>query len=132
MASKPALGRVDREGPVRRLIFLSLVGLASCQGDWRVQAVQQAETLIRDRVGDPSLQFTRVQFTGDNVSGQTCGYFVRRTADGGEVDTRFIVFVDGANGQNPFIDEASSPYPINKEDFALGWRTQCLDLGYKD
>lgn len=46
--------------------------------------------------------------------------------------TRFIVFIDGAGGENPYIDDPSAPYPRNKDDFALNWRTQCLELGYHD
>lgn len=117
---------------MRWLVVLALIGAAACQADWRQQAMNDAETLIREQVKDPSLHFSRVQFTGDDHTGQTCGYYVISTPDGGEVSTRFIVFIDGGGGQNPFIDKASAPYPTNKDDFALNWRTQCVDLGYKD
>ena len=40
--------------------------------------------------------------------------------------------IDGGGGQNPFIDKPSARYPLNKDDFELNWRTQCLDLGYKE
>jgi len=117
---------------MRRLIFLALIGVTGCQAHWRADAVKDAEALVRKQVNNPSLQFSRVQFTGDNRSGQTCGYFVERTPDGGEVSKRFIVFIDGGGGQNPFIDDPSAPFPTNKDDFTLNWRTQCLDLGYKE
>jgi hypothetical protein len=117
---------------IRTLILLSLVALAGCQVDWRAQAINNAKRLVREEVRNPSMEFTRVQFTGDNRSGQTCGYYLTRTADGGQVTTRFIVFIDGGGGQNPFIDNLSARYPLNKDDFALNWRTQCLDLGYKE
>jgi hypothetical protein len=67
---------------------------------------------------------------GDQQTGQTCGYFERPNSLGGKDAVRFIVFIDGAGGQNPFIDDPSAPYPTNKSDFALNWQTQCLDLGY--
>ena len=92
--------------------------------------VTDAEELVRQQVKAPDLHFSRLQFTGDNQSGQTCGHFEREAVDGGEVDTRFIAFIDGGGGQNPFIDDPSAPYPTNIDDFALNWRTQCLDLGY--
>lgn len=115
---------------MKRLVMILLLGAAGCHADWRAQAVNDAEQLVREQVKDPSLQFSRVQFTGDNRSGQTCGYFERKDYYAGEVDTRFIVFIDGGGGQNPFIDDPSAPYPVNKDDFALNWHTQCVELGY--
>ena len=117
---------------MKRFLLLVLITLGACQADWRTQEVKDAEALMRDQLKDPSVEFSRVQFTGDDRTGQTCGYYVIHTPDGGEVSTRFIVFVDGAGGQNPYIDDPSAPYPTNKDDFALNWRTQCLDLGYKE
>lgn len=115
---------------MRQLIFILLLGLSACHSDWRGQAINDAEASVRRQLNKPSLQFSRVQFTGDNHSGQTCGYFMANSADGGEVATRFIMFIDGNGGQNPFIDDPSAPYPTNKDDFALNWRTQCVELGY--
>ena len=115
---------------MRRLLVPALIVSNACNSDWRAQAMSGAEAMIRGQFNNPSLQFSRVQFTGDDRSGQTCGYFTRRTADGGEVSTRFIVFVDGGGGQNPFVDDPSAPYPVNKDDFQLNWRTQCVELGY--
>jgi hypothetical protein len=116
---------------MKRLMLLLLIGASGCQNaDWQAQAVKDAEDLVRQQMNDPSAQFYRVQFTGDNRSGQTCGYFQAKTAEGGAVDTRFIVFIDGGGGQNPFIDDPSAPYPTNKDDFELNWRTQCVELGY--
>lgn len=115
---------------MKRLVTMFLLAAAACHADWRAQAVSEAEQLVREQVKDPSIQFSRVQFTGDNRSGQTCGYFERKDSYAGEVDTRFIVFIDGGGGQNPFIDDPSARYPTNKDDFALNWRTQCVELGY--
>jgi hypothetical protein len=106
------------------------MGLAGCGGDWRAQALDDAKTLVRRQLNDPSLQFARVQVTGDSQSGQTCGYFEKPNAYGGTTSTRFIFFIDGAGGQNPYIDDPSAPYPENKADFEVNWRSQCLDLGY--
>jgi len=117
---------------MRCMLALLLIGLGGCSGgDWRARAMNNAETLVRQQFSDPSLKFVHVQFTGDSNTGQTCGYFERPDPRGGVSDTRFIVFIDGGGGENPFIDAMSAPYPRNKSDFALNWRTQCLDLGYR-
>ena len=117
---------------MRRLFILSLIGLAGCGGDWRAKAVDDAETLVRQQRNDPSLQFAHVQVTGNSRTGQTCGYYKKPNASDGNTGTRSIVFIDGAGGQNPYIHDPSAPYPENKDDFTLNWRTQCLDLGYTD
>jgi len=112
-------------------MLILLIGASGCHHeDWQTQAINNAKELVREQLKGPTVQFSRVQFTGDSRSGQTCGYLERKTADGGAVDTRFIVFIDGGGGQNPFIDDPSAPYPINKDDFALNWQTQCVELGY--
>lgn len=116
---------------MKRLIAIVFIAATGCHRDWQADAMSDAETLVREQVKDPSLQFSGLQFTGDNRSGQTCGHFITHPPGGGEISTRFIVFIDGGGGQNPFIDSPSAPYPVNKDDFALNWRTQCLDLGYK-
>lgn len=120
---------------MRRLSTLCSIGLgclalAGCGGDWRAKAVDDAEALLRQDRGDPALKFDHVAVTGDSSSGQACGYFERPSAYGGTTSTRFIYFIDGAGGQNPFIDDPAATYPTNKSDFALNWRTQCLELGY--
>jgi hypothetical protein len=124
--------RTYRKRPTPTVFLCSLLGLAACNQNWRDKAMTDAEALIRDELKSAPVTFTRVQFTGDDRSGQTCGYYETPTSDGGTESTRFIVFVDGAGRQNPFIDDPSAPYPKNKDDFALNWRTQCLDLGYKE
>jgi len=117
---------------MRCLLILPLIGLAGCNGDWRARAVSDAETLVRQQFNDPSLKFAHVQVTGDSSSGQTCGYYERSSPGGGVDTTRFIVFIDGSGGENPYIDDPSAPYPRDKSDFALNWRTQCVDLGYHE
>ena len=112
------------------LLLAVLVLATGCHSDWRARAINDAEALVRSKVGDPALQFRHVQFTGDERSGQTCGYFVMNSADGGEETTRFIVWVDGGGGQTPWIDDSSAPYPTDKSDFGLNWQSQCVDLGY--
>ncbi|MGD9811609.1 MAG: hypothetical protein AB7U35_09795, partial [Sphingobium sp.] len=106
--------------------------VGGCNSDWRAKAVDEAEELMRQQLNDPTTQFNRVQFSGDQQSGQTCGYYERPNAPVGKHSVRFIVFIDGAGGQNPYIDDPSAPYPINKSDFALNWKTQCLDLSYSE
>jgi hypothetical protein len=118
---------------MRSILVLSLIGLAGCSStgrDWRAKAVNNAETLLRQQFNDPSLKFVHVQYTGDSSTGQTCGYFERPDPGAGMDDTRFISFIDGGGGQNPYIDDPSAPYPKSSSDFELNWQTQCLDLGY--
>lgn len=118
---------------MRSIFILSLLGLAGCSnGDWRAQAINHAESIVRQQLNDPSLTFAHVQVTGDSNTGQTCGHYERPDPGAGIDDTRFIVFIDGGGGQNPYIDDPSAPFPKNKSDFALNWRTQCLDLGYHE
>jgi hypothetical protein len=114
----------------RLVVILCIVVLTGCVADWRAAAQEQAKDVLWRATNDRSLQFSRVQVTGDQKSGQTCGYYERTNEFGGKDTARFIVFIDGADGQNPYSDSPSAPYPENKSDFDLSWRTQCLDLGY--
>ena len=118
--------------PLRKAVAIAALLLAACHEDWRGKAITDAEDVVRKTIGQSSLQFSKVQFTGDANSGQTCGYFVTKAADGSQKRTRFIAFIDGNSGQNPYVDDWSSPFPDNKNDFELNWRTQCLELGYRD
>jgi len=115
---------------MKRPLAFALVCLAGCQSDWREMAVYDAEANVRQQINDSSVQFMHVQFTGDRQTGQTCGYYSRSNMSGATDHVRFIDFIDGAGGQNPYIDDPSAPYPVNKSDFAANWQTQCLDLGY--
>ncbi len=115
---------------MRRILLPSLIALAGCGSDWRAKAMNDAEALMRQQLDNPKLQFAHVQVTGDSSTGQTCGYYETPNAFGSTDGTRFIVFIDGAGGQNPYIDDPSAPFPRNKDDFELNWKTQCLDLGY--
>ena len=120
---------------MKSLLVITLISLAGCSsgnGDWRAKAVNDAEALVRQQINDPSVKFVRVEFTGDRESGQTCGYFERPDPGVGIDDTRFIAFIDGGDGRNPYIDDASAPYPKSSSDFELNWRTQCLELGYHE
>jgi len=114
----------------RSIVLGCLVVLSGCGGDWRATARAQAEDIVKDALHDPSLKFSHVQVTGDEQSGQTCGYYEHANEFGGKDTARFIVFIDGAGGHNPYSDSPSAPYPADKSDFDLNWRTQCLDLGY--
>jgi hypothetical protein len=116
-------------------LLLPLALLAGCHkggGAADPPAVVKAEALIKQQVGKTPIGFLRVQPTGDADTGQVCGYFTRKNALGGTDAVRFIVFADGNNGENPFIDQPSSPFPIVKSDFAVAWAKLCVKLGYQD
>jgi hypothetical protein len=124
---------------MKRIMILALVGLSGCNLhghsqtgdiDWRAQAIEDGEALVRKQINNPSLQFAHVMVTGDNQTGQACGYYLTPAPLGGTNETAFIYFIDGGGGQNPFIGDPSAPYPVDKSDFALNWREQCVDLGY--
>ncbi|HEY1605453.1 MAG TPA: hypothetical protein VGF77_07615 [Allosphingosinicella sp.] len=117
---------------MRRLTILAILGVAGCNSNWRTEAINNAEAIVRTEIHDPTIKFSRVEFMGDSQTGQTCGYFTTQVWDGGLITKRFIVFIDGGGGQNPFIDDPSARFPINKSDFALNWQDQCVKLGYND
>ncbi len=87
---------------------------------------------MRTEVHDPTIKFYRLQFMGDNRTGQTCGYFSTQASDGGIITKRFMSFIDGNGGENPFIDDMSARFPKNKGIFELNWQDQCVKLGYDD
>jgi len=120
---------------MRPLLLLPVAILAGCHaggGGGASPATKAAEALVRKSVSDSKIQFSRVQFLGDADTGQTCGYFTRPNAIGGTDAVRFIVFADGNSGENPFIDQPSSPFPVVKSDFAVAWSKLCVKLGYQD
>jgi hypothetical protein len=55
---------------MRRLVVLALIGAMGCNADWRAQAMNDAEAMVRAQVSDRPLQFSQVQFTGDHQSGK--------------------------------------------------------------
>ena len=112
-------------------ILLVALGLVSCgkKPDWRAQAIAQAETQMRSEVGDPNAQFSRVQITGDDKTGQTCGYILisPRSGASGESD-RFIVYIDQTSG--PFVEGDKGQHPISQQNFDGAWRSDCVSEGY--
>jgi hypothetical protein len=117
-----------RDHDMRRLLMLcGLLGLAACTGgDWRAEAIANAEDKMRTEVNDPTATFKRVQLTGDSSSGQTCGV-VRARVGTGWKNVRFIVYIDGAG---PFVEAGLGRKPMSKEDFDFQWQYDCLKEGY--
>jgi len=112
----------------QRLIAGSLIavclGLAGCApGDWRAEATAQAEAKVRAEISDPSAQFSRVQVTGDDRTGQTCGF----VAAAGQA-VRFIVYIDGTAG--PYVEAGAGQHPIAQDDFNRAWQSDCVSEGY--
>ncbi len=119
---------------MRRVLLLSLVALAGCHRGPVVDSptVKNAEALVRQQAKDAAIKFDHVQSVGDSQTGTTCGYFTRTNVLGGTDVVRFMVFADGNDGANPYIDEPTAPFPQNKADFAPAWKKQCVTAGYAD
>jgi hypothetical protein len=115
------------------LLSFAAVGLASCGGggggDWRAQTITRAEAQIRSDVADPSAQFWRVQVTGDDQSGQTCGYVTKKNGPDNPGGTeRFIVYIDQSAG--PYIEGTLGKQVMSQEAFSVAWQNDCLNEGY--
>jgi hypothetical protein len=109
------------------LVFGSLAaacGPAEQPADWRTQQIAAAEAKIRTDVGDPAAQFTKVQVTGDDKTGQICG----EVQPGPNAPRRFIVYIDGTAG--PWVDEGGGHVPIGRDAFETAWRNDCVGEGY--
>jgi hypothetical protein len=103
---------------------------AGAPADWRADAIAHAEDQVRGLVSDPSAPFSRVQVTGDDKTGQTCGYVSAKGGPDGSVYTvRFIVYIDHSAG--PFVDPALIPGPLSSRAFEGAWRSDCLKEGYQ-
>ncbi|HEY7979013.1 MAG TPA: hypothetical protein VID67_12545 [Rhizomicrobium sp.] len=112
--------------------IIGCVGLFACgpSGDWRAQAVADAENQIRTAVNDPSAEFSSVQVTGDDTTGQTCGFVSAKISTGGEQSGHFIVYIDGSAG--PYIENNLDGQSMPHEKFEFAWENDCLKEGYKD
>jgi hypothetical protein len=117
---------------MRRILTAALACMAvsACgQQDWRAQTIAQAEAKMRQETTDPAAQFARVQVTGDDKTGQTCGYVSARFAtDGLNHTARFIVYIDNSAG--PYVDGALGRQALSSEDFEQAWRSDCIKEGY--
>ncbi|MGC1302544.1 MAG: hypothetical protein WA840_09225 [Caulobacteraceae bacterium] len=112
------------------LLLFGLPGLAACGGpDWRTQVIAQAEGKMRSEVDDPSAAFSRVQVTGDDKTGQTCGFV---TAKVGLYQTpktgRFIVYIDQTAG--PFVEAKMGHEVMDQDAFDGAWQADCVKEGY--
>jgi hypothetical protein len=114
------------------LLGAGLPALFACgdKPDWKPGVLADAEAQIRARLADPAAQFARVQVTGDQTSGQTCGFVTAHppaSASGGT--GRFIVYID--KGAGPFIEQSVGISTISQPQFEFQWEHDCLDEGYK-
>lgn len=121
---------------MKRWVWVFVAALAACHGGGGKPAhvsktVQDAQTLVQKLTNDQTIKFNDVQTVGSDQTQKTCGYFTRRNAIGGTDSVRFIAFGNGNGGENPFIDDANSPYPLKKSDFAVAWKA-CVRDGYVD
>lgn len=84
---------------------------------------------MRLDVKDPTAQFSRIQITGDDTTGQACGFVRARSGATGIVNSRFIVYIDGTAG--PYIERNLGTQHLSQDDFAFAWQNDCLNEGYK-
>jgi hypothetical protein len=123
-----------RAGCRARIVLLAggLLALSACDQpppDWRPKVIADAEDQMRARLGDPAAQFSKVQVTGDNATGQTCGFVTAKppaSVDGGT--GRFIVYID--KGAGPFFERSIGIASISQAQFGFQWEHDCLDEGY--
>jgi hypothetical protein len=115
-----------------RLSVLGLLGLAACsssEADWRPATITRAEAAIRTDIRDSAAQFWRVQVTGDDRTGQTCGFVTTRAGPYAEEKTgRFIVYIDQT--ADPYVEQGLGAHPMAQSDFDNAWRDDCVKEGY--
>jgi hypothetical protein len=118
-----------------RIVMLgSLAALGGCDKgpapDWRTKVIADAEAQVRTTLNDPAARFSQVQVTGNQNTGQTCGYVTANppaAASGGT--GRFIVYIDGSAG--PYIEYSVGISTVSQEQFDFQWEHDCVDEGYK-
>jgi hypothetical protein len=113
------------------LLGSGLLTLFACdQSDWRPKVIADAENQIRSILGDPDAKFTEVQVTGNETTGQTCGFVTAKPAASANGGTgRFIVYID--KGAGPYIEYAVGISTVSQEQFDFNWQYDCLNEGYK-
>lgn len=107
-------------------VCINLLGCS--KEDWRAQAIADAEEKVRAEVNDPSAQFSKLQVTGDNATGQTCGVVMAKTSNGLVQFARFIVYIDGTAG--PYVEKGIGMHPISSDKFDFAWQNDCIKEGY--
>ena len=84
---------------------------------------------MRGEVNDQAAQFWRVQVTGDDKTGQTCGFVTKRNGSGVPGGTeQFIVYIDQTAG--PFVEGNLGKQAMSEEAFSNAWQNDCLNEGY--
>jgi hypothetical protein len=113
-----------------RLAICAALALAACaQGDWRAQTIAGAEAQMRTEVSDPAAKFWRVQVTGDDKTGQTCGYVTKNSGPESSGGTqRFIVYIDQTAG--PFVEGSLGKTSMAPGAFDRAWQADCVNEGY--
>jgi hypothetical protein len=96
--------------------------------DWRAHDIAKAESLARADISDPTAIFSRVAFTGDDKTGQTCGYLNGKTFAGQPFAARFIVYIDGSAG--PYVEYSMGRHPLSQVEFDRAWQNDCIVEGY--
>ena len=99
-------------------------GPAGPPADWRARQIASAEAKIRADVGDPAAQFAKVQLTGDDKTGQTCG----EVQPAHNAARRFIVYIDATAG--PYVEAGGGHVAIAQDAFDSAWQNDCVAEGY--
>ncbi|HET7575480.1 MAG TPA: hypothetical protein VFK19_02810 [Sphingomicrobium sp.] len=111
------------------VIFLVLACGACEKADWHQIAITDAERAVRTEAGDSEAQFSSVQITGDQSTGQVCGMVTARNNSFlSGVPARFIFYIDGGGGNNPWIE--GNPGTHTAPDFEFNWNADCVREGY--
>ncbi|HEY8949486.1 MAG TPA: hypothetical protein VIM56_11430 [Rhizomicrobium sp.] len=101
-------------------------------GDWRAQAIADAQEQVRVDVNDPDAKFSDIQVTGNSSTGQTCGRVSAKLNTGGDQEGRFIVYIDGNGGSGPYVENDMGKHPMSHEAFEFAWQNDCIKEGYKE
>jgi hypothetical protein len=108
-----------------------LLALFACdRPDWKPKVIADAEKQIRAVLRDPNAQFSQVQVTGNDTTGQACGYVTANPPAAAQGGTgRFIFYID--DEAHPFIEYAVGISTVSQEKFDFDWQADCVNEGYK-
>lgn len=105
------------------LLLVAFLGACGPQ-DWRARRVGWAEGVIRGEVRDFGATFSHVQVTGDQKTGQVCGYVKPKSG----LPVRFVVYIDGTS--DPYVEGGEGKVVMEQDRFNFAWNYDCVGEGY--